>query len=136
LAPFLRQPLLSIVGLTPPPGATNTLLLSSVGLSNPLVFQTGLEMQDGAVIRITNSALQTLLTNDHVNIDGALVLDSGAIDFGDTTVTTRVGRVTSGAFIIHGGSINAGAVTVGGLTNSSGALRLSSGNLGVSSFLS
>src|SRR5437868_12730385 len=34
--------------LNAPPGATNTLLLSSVGIANPLVFQTGLELQDGA----------------------------------------------------------------------------------------
>jgi hypothetical protein len=119
-----------------PPGATNTLLLSSVGVTNPLVFQTGLEMMDGAEIRITNSMLQTLLTNDHVNIDGALTLDSGVIDFGDTTVTSRVGRVTSGTFTINGGTVYAGAMTVGGLTNSSGFLNLNGGTLNVSSLLS
>ncbi len=122
--------------LSAPPGATNLLLLSSVGVANPLVFQTGLELQDGAAIRITNSGLQTLLTNDHVNIDGALTLDSGFIDFGDTTVTARVGRVTSGTFTINGGTVSAGALTVGGLTNSSGFLNLSGGILNVSSFLS
>ena len=122
--------------LSAPPGATNLLLLSSAGVTNPLVFQTGLELQDGAALRITNSGLQTLLTNDHVNIDGMLTLDSGFIDFGDTTVTARVGRVTSGAFTINGGTVSAGAVTVGGLTNSSGFLNLNGGLLNVSSFLS
>src|SRR5260370_10418943 len=33
-----------------PPGVTNTLLLSDVGTNNPLVFQTGLELQDGAAL--------------------------------------------------------------------------------------
>jgi len=122
--------------ISAPPGATNTLLLSALGLSNPLVFQFGLELQDGACIRLTNSMLQTLLTNDHINIDGALTLDSGVIDFGDTTVTSRVGRATSGTFTINGGAVYAGAVTVGGLTNSSGFLNLNGGTLNVSSFLS
>jgi hypothetical protein len=124
------------LSISAPPGVTNTLLLSSIGVTNPLVFQTGLEMLDGAAIRVTNSGLQTLLTNDHVNIDGALTLDSGFIDFGDITVTARVGRVTSGTFTINGGVVYAGAVTVGGLTNSSGALNLNGGTLDVFSFLS
>lgn len=122
--------------ISAPPGVTNTLLLSSAGLTNPLVFQTGLEMLDGATIRVTNSGLQTLLTNDHVNMDGLLTLDSGFIDFGDVTVTARVGRVTSGTFTINGGVVYAGAVTVGGLTNSTGALNLNGGTLNVASILS
>jgi T5SS/PEP-CTERM-associated repeat protein len=122
--------------ISAPPGATNLVLLSSLGLSNPLVFQTGLEMQDGAAIRITNSALQTWLTNDHINIDGTLTLDSGSIDFGDVTVTARVGRVTSGSLTINGGTVSAGAVTVGGLTNSSGFINLNGGTFNVGSFLS
>ena len=122
--------------LSAPPGATNTLLLSGLGAANPLVFQTGLEMLDGAAIRVTNSTLQTLLTNDHINIDGMLTLDSGLIDFGDITVTARVGRVTSGALTINGGSVSAGVITVGGLTNSSGLLGLNGGLLQVASFLS
>ena len=122
--------------ISAPPGATNFLLLSSVNVTNPLVFQTGLEMRDGAAIIITNSALQTLLTNDHVNIDGLLRLDSGWIDFGDITVTARVGRVTSGTFTINGGTVYAGAMTVGGLTNSTGFLNLNGGTLLVSAFLS
>ncbi len=119
-----------------PPGATNTLLLSSLTLTNPLVLQTGLELQDGAAIRITNSALQTLLTNDHVNIDGSLTLDSGLIDFGDVTVTARVGRVTSGTFTINGGTVWAGALTVGGETNSSGFLNVNGGVLNIASLFS
>jgi len=124
------------LSLTAPPGATNTLLLSSLGLSNPLVFQTGLELLDGSMLRITNSALQTLLTNDHVNMDGTVILDSGLIDFGDTTVTARVGRVTSGTFIINGGAVSAGTMTVGGLTNSSGFLNVNGGALNVAELLS
>lgn len=119
-----------------PPGVTNTLLLSSLGVTNPLVLQTGLELLDGAAIKITNSALQTLLTNDHVNLDGSLTLDTGVIDFGDTTVTARVGRVTSGTFTINGGTVWAGAMTVGGLTNSSGFLAVNGGVLNISSFFS
>lgn len=122
--------------LSAPPGATNFLLLSSVNVTNPLIFQTGLELMDGAAIQITNSALQTLLTNDHINIDGLLQLDSGWIDFGGTTVTARVGRATSGTFTINGGTVYAGAMTVGGLTNSAGFLNLNGGTLLVSSFLS
>jgi T5SS/PEP-CTERM-associated repeat protein len=122
--------------LSAPPGATNTLLLSSLGLSNPLTFQTGLELQDGAELRIINSALLLQLTNDHVNIDGRLTLDSGSIDFGDTTVTARVGRVTSGVLTLNSGEISAGTMTVGGLTNSTGTVNLNGGTLNVSSLLS
>src|SRR5262249_7333826 len=116
--------------------ATNTLLLSSLGPSNPLTFQTGLELQDGAAIRITNSALLLQLTNDHVNIDGSLILDSGSIDFGDTTVTARVGRVTSGVLTLNSGVISAGTVTVGGLTNSMGNVNVNGGTLNISALLS
>lgn len=122
--------------LNAPPGATNTLLLSSVGTNNPLVFQTGLELQDGAALWLTNSAILLQLTNDHVNIDGTLTMDSGWFDFGDTTVTARVGRVTSGILTLNGGTVWAGAVTVGGLTNSSGAVYINGGTFNVSSFLS
>jgi hypothetical protein len=122
--------------LNAPPGATNTLLLSDVGAENPLTCQTGLEMQDGAALQITNSALLLQLTNDHVNIDGTLELDSGSLDFGDTTVTARVGRVTSGVLTINGGVASLGTVTVGGLGNSTGAVYLNGGQLHVSSLLS
>src|SRR5258708_38684532 len=110
--------------LNAPPGATNALLVSDAGKNNPLTFQTGLELTEGAALRITNSALLLQLTNDHVNIDGSFTLDSGSIDFGDTTVTARVGRATSGTFTINSGLVSAGAVTVGGLTNSSGILQM------------
>src|SRR5260370_15282437 len=43
--------------ISAPPGATNTLLLSDAGTNNPFVFQTGLQLDDGAAFRITNSAL-------------------------------------------------------------------------------
>src|SRR5258708_29597860 len=112
------------VTLGAPAGATNTVLLSNVGTNNPLVLQTGLTLTDGAALRLTNSALLLQLTNDHVNIDGSFTLDSGSIDFGDITVTARVGRATSGTFTINSGLVSAGAVTVGGLTNSSGVLNL------------
>src|SRR4029077_8090797 len=58
------------------------------------------------------------------------------IDFGDTTVTARVGRATSGAFTINSGLVSAGAVTVGGLTNSSGVLNLNGGTLNIASLFS
>ncbi|MDE3067373.1 MAG: hypothetical protein KGJ60_07450 [Verrucomicrobiota bacterium] len=122
--------------LNAPPGQTNALLLDSAGTNNPLILQTGLTLQDGAVLRITNSALVLQLTNDHVNIDGSLVLDSGYMDFGDVTVTARVGRVTSGTFTINSGLVSVGTLTVGGLTNSSGALNLNGGILNVASLLS
>jgi hypothetical protein len=122
--------------ISAPPGAANLLLLSSLGVTNPLVFQTGFELQDGAAVRITNSTMQLLLTNDHVNIDGSLTLDSGSIDFGDTTVTARVGRATSGTFTINGGLVSAGVLTVGGLTNSSGNLVVNGGALNIATLLS
>lgn len=120
-----------------PPGATNTVFLSSVGTNNPLVFQSGLELKDGAVIRITNSALLVSLTNNHVNIDGALTLDSGSITFeGGNTVTARVGRVTSGTLTINAGTVSFGTVTVGGLTNSSGLVNMTGGAFNILSLLS
>jgi T5SS/PEP-CTERM-associated repeat protein len=122
--------------LSAPPGATNTLLIKNVGTNNPVTFQTGLELDDGAALRITNSALLLQLTNDHVNIDGIMTLDSGYIDFGDMTVTARVGRVTSGVLAVHGGSVSAGTITVGGLANSTGTVTMDGGQLLVSSLMS
>lgn len=118
------------------PGATNTLLLNNAGTNNPLIIQTGLMMKDGAALLVTNSALVFQLTNFHVDLDGQLTLDGGSVDFGDTTVTARVGRVTSGTFNINSGQVSAGTVTVGGLTNSSGSLNQNGGLLNVSSLLS
>lgn len=135
LTPITNLSIVSLL-LNAPPGVTNTLLLSNVGVTNPLTMNTGLELQDGAALRITNSALLCQLTNDHVNIDGSMTLDSGLIDFGDTTVTARVGRATSGFMTVNGGLVSAGAVTVGGLTNSTGTLTINGGQLNVSSFLS
>ena len=122
--------------LSAPPGTTNTLLLSDAGTNNPLIFQTGLELMDGAVVRITNSALVTQLMNDHVNIDGSLTLDSGLIDFGDITVTSRVGRATSGVLTLNSGTMSVGTMTVGGLTNSSGTVYQKGGTLNVGALLS
>jgi T5SS/PEP-CTERM-associated repeat protein len=125
-----------VLTLSAPPGATNTLLVKDAGTNNPLTFQTGLELQEGAALRITNSALLVQLTNDHVNIDGSMTLDSGYIDFGDITVTARVGRATSGVLTIHSGGVSAGTMTVGGLTNSTGFLNMDGGQLLVSSLMS
>jgi len=122
--------------LNAPPGVTNTLLLSDVGTNNPLIFQTGLELQSGAAVVITNSALAVQLMNDHVNIDGSFVLASGLVDFGDLTVTTRVGRATSGVLTIHSGIFSAGTMTIGGLTNSTGAVNMTGGTLNLSGLLS
>ncbi len=119
-----------------PAGATNTVLLSSVGTNNPLVLQTGLQLLSGAALQLTNSALLLQLTNDHADIDGSLTLDSGLIDFGDVTVTARVGRAASGTFTINSGTVSAGAVTVGGLTNTSGVLNLNGGFLNVATLFS
>ena len=122
--------------LSGPPGVTNTLLVADAGTNNPLTFQTGLDLQSGAALRITNSGLLLQLTNDHVNIDGSMTLDSGFIDFGDITVTARVGRATSGLLTINSGSVYAGTITVGGLTNSTGTLSMTGGSLLVSSLMS
>jgi hypothetical protein len=119
-----------------PPGVTNTLWLNNIGTNNPLVFQTGLELDEGAAIHITNSALEVQLMNDHVNIDGDITLDGGFIDFGDTTVTARVGRATSGRLTINSGLVSAGTMTVGGLTNSTGAVNMNGGQLNILALLS
>src|SRR5262249_11656337 len=124
------------LALSAPPGATNTLLLSDAGTNNPLIFQTGLDLLDGGAIRITNAALVTQLMNDHVNIDGSVTLDSGFIDFGDITVTSRVGRATSGVLTLNSGTISVGTLTVGGLTNSSGTVYQNDGTLNVGALLS
>src|SRR5262249_48083289 len=101
-----------------------------------LVFQTGLEMEDGAVLHLANSSMELQLMFDHINIDGRMILDSGSIVFGDNTVTTRVGRATSGNLTINSGSVSAGVVTVGGTNLSSGTLAMNGGTLNISSFLS
>jgi T5SS/PEP-CTERM-associated repeat protein len=122
--------------LSAPPGATNTLIVQDLGPGNPLIFQTGLEMEDGAVLHLTNSSMELQLMFDHVNIDGSMILDNGSIIFGDNTVTTRVGRATSGTLTINSGTVTAGIMTVGGTNQSSGTLNLTGGTLTVSSFLS
>jgi T5SS/PEP-CTERM-associated repeat protein len=119
-----------------PPGATNTLLLSGAGANNPLVCQVALVLADGAALRVTNSALFADIINSAVDIDGSLTLDSGSITFGDTTVTARVGRATSGRLVINSGTVTAGAVTVGGLTNSSGVINLNGGTLDIATLFS
>src|SRR5713226_9633835 len=118
------------------PGETNTLLLSDAGTNNPLVFQTGLQLDDGAAIRITNSALAVEIPFFHTDLDGSLTLDSGLLTFSDNTSTARVGRATSGRLIINGGAVQAGTMTVGGLTNSQGLVTMNGGSLNVSSLLS
>lgn len=122
--------------LNAPAGATNTLLLNNAGTNNPFILQFGLTMQSGAALHLTNSAMLLQLINDHVDIDGQLTLDGGLIDFGDVTVTARVGRVTSGVFTINAGQVSVGTVLVGGLTNSSGVLNLNGGALNVGALLS
>jgi hypothetical protein len=122
--------------LSAPPGATNSLMVQDLGPGNPLIFQTGLEMEDGAVLHLTNSSMELQLMFDHVNIDGKMILDSGSIIFGDNTVTTRVGRATSGTFTINSGTVTAGVVTVGGTNQSSGTLNLNGGTLNIGSFFS
>jgi T5SS/PEP-CTERM-associated repeat protein len=122
--------------LSAPPGATNTLMVQDLGPSNPLIFQTGLEMEDGAVLHLTNSSMELQLMFDHINIDGGMILDNGSIIFGDNTVTTRVGRATSGTFTINSGTVTAGIMTVGGTNQSSGTLNLNGGTLNIGSFFS
>lgn len=119
-----------------PPGATNTLLLSDAGTNNPLVCQVALALTDGAAMRITNSALFVDIINSGVDIDGSMTLDSGWITFGDTTVTARVGRATSGQLLINSGAVTTGALTVGGLTNSSGVMSLNGGTLNIARLFS
>ena len=133
--PF-TQTTVQMLTMSAPPGVTNTLLLSNAGTNYPLTFQTGLDLQSGAALRIINSGLLLQLTNDHVNIDGSMTLDGGFIDFGDITVTARVGRATSGLLSINSGNVYAGTITVGGLTNSTGTLSMTGGSLLVSSLMS
>src|SRR6266446_1300014 len=127
---------LQMLTMSAPPGQTNTLLLSDAGTNNPLVFQTGLQLDDGAAIRITNSALVVEIPFFHADLDGSLTLDSGWLTFSDNTSTARVGRATSGRLIINGGTVQAGTMTVGGLTNSQGMVSMTGGNLDISSLLS
>jgi T5SS/PEP-CTERM-associated repeat protein len=87
-------------------------------------------------MRITNSALFADIINSAVDIDGSMTLDSGSITFGDTTVTARVGRATSGQLVINSGTVTAGALTVGGLTNSSGVMNLNGGTLNIATLFS
>ncbi|HEX4644550.1 MAG TPA: hypothetical protein VH598_02985, partial [Verrucomicrobiae bacterium] len=119
-----------------PPGATNLLLLSGAGTNNPLVCQVVLALADGAALRVTNSALFADIINSAVDIDGNMTLDDGWITFGDTTVTARVGRATSGQLTINSGTVTAGALTVGGLMNSSGVLNLNGGTLNIATLFS
>src|SRR5260370_5727952 len=122
--------------ISAPPGATNTLRLTDAGTNNPLVFQTGLQLDDGAAIRITNSALVVEIPFFHADLAGSLTLDSGLLTFSDNTSTARVGRATSGRLIINGGTVQAGTMPVGGLTNSQGMVSMTGGILEISSLFS
>src|SRR5713101_4246838 len=128
--------MVQMLTMSAPPGQTNTLQLSDAGTNNPLVFQIGLQLDDGAAIRITNSALVVEIPFFHTDLDGSLTLDSGLLTFSDNTSTARVGRATSGRLIINGGTVQAGTMTVGGLTNSQGMVSMTGGNLDISSLLS
>ena len=119
-----------------PAGSTNTLFLNNAGTNNPLVCQVALALSNGADMRITNSELFANIINGSVDIDGSMTLDSGYIFFGDNTVTARVGRVTSGQLVINSGAVTAGAMTIGGLVNSSGVLQLNGGTLDIATLFS
>lgn len=119
-----------------PAGSTNTLFLNNAGTNNPLVCMLTLALSEGAALWITNSALFANVINTSLDIDGRMTLDSGSITFGDTTVTTRVGRVTSGQLVINSGAVTAGAMTVGGLVNSSGMVNLNGGTLDIATLFS
>src|SRR5260370_23664213 len=93
---------LQMLTISAPPGATNTLLLSDAGINNPLVFQTGLQLADGAASRITTSALVVEIPFFHTDLDGSLTLDSGLLTFSDNPSTARGGRATSGSLLLNG----------------------------------
>ena len=119
-----------------PPGSTNTLALVNLGAANPFQLLNTFTIDNGGGLYLTNSAVVVNGTSGgSFNIlGGTAILDSGMLDV--STVTARVGRVTSGILQIKTGTVQAGEIIVGEFTGSHGTLSLEGGKVVLSSLLS
>ncbi len=119
-----------------PPGSTNTLALVDLGATNPFQLLNTFTIDNGGGLYLTNSGVVVNGTSGgSFNIlGGTAILDSGMLDV--STVTSRVGRVTSGILQIKMGTVQAGEIIVGEFTGSHGTLSLEGGKVILSSLLS
>ena len=101
---FPATMVISNLTVSAPSGSTNTLVLSNIGTSTPLVVHNSVMIGPGGVLMMTNS----LLSLDGAT-DGVFSLDSSAILYGstlllNTNVAMTVGSVGSGTLLAGGGT--------------------------------
>jgi hypothetical protein len=129
---------------------TNSLLLSNLGVNNPLTLLNGSELKitQGGALVVTNSSL--VLTGSFgqgFNLyAGTATLESGSIrvvedpDTTNITLLVRVGRTNAAEMTIRGGVMEAGTVLVAETPfsqfSSQGTVRITGGLLSLSSELS
>ena len=135
-----------------PTNATNTLLLSNVGVARPLMASnTTVDIRMRGALRITDSSLvvTSVFVGGGVAFNiwaGSVTLDSGSIVVRESAASTnvstvtRVGRTNVASLAINGGTMFSSMMQVGqaGLLNSRshGTLRMSGGLLTVPGELS
>lgn len=115
-----------------PPGFTNTLLLSNVGIDRPLSLRYILTVAGGGHIVITNSALRLegAPPGDLVVSNGAITLDDGLLETVGTIM--RVGRGARGELLVNRGTVLVGTnLQVGVSTNGFGVFQLHGGTVNV-----
>lgn len=117
-----------------PPGSTNTLQLLDLGASNPFQALNTFTIDNGGALYLTNSALVVAGAGSLNILGGIAILESGLLDV--SSVTTRVGRVTSGSLRVKTGTVQAGEIIVGEFPGSQGTLTIEGGIVALSSLLS
>ncbi len=141
--------------ISAPSGSTNTLLLFNMTTGKPLQASSTVELNQGGVLALTNSALTSAgllldrgaalnVTNSTVTQSGALTtfdvvngtawLESGLLDCGSIQAI-RLGRTNNatGNLVVHGGNVLADLIEVGTTTASApGTLGVSGGTVNAS----
>jgi titin len=116
-----------------PPGATNTLLLTTAGTNTPLHVVQVASIGSGGVVDLDNSSLQMDYFNSKSSftIDGALFCRNGSqVRLGTRSIEASsfmVGNVATGLMVLSAGTLSAGNGTIGFAAGSQGTLVISNG---------
>ena len=123
-----------------PPGATNTLLLSTAGNTNRLHVLRGIALGSGGVLDVENSSLQVeappggAAPAATATIDGQLLFQNGGLlsfnarelqGGGGSSGQITVGNVATGQMMVAAGTVNTGTIDVGNAAGSLGTLTVS-----------
>ncbi len=140
---------LTNLNVAAPPGATNTLLLSTSGTNTPLHLSEGLYVQSGGLVDVENSLLQldSWPANGYVNVtnstvDGTLLVQNGGqITLSGVTqevVQLIIGNVATGQMTVSGGTITGGQsmIDIGYAPGSQGTLTIATGATVLTSVIS